>query len=65
MTDKQLQEAAYYNWLNKGCPENADLDCWLEAEKSNQVNSKTAAEKTVAKPAAKKPGCKTKKSAKK
>ncbi|MCQ2914453.1 MAG: DUF2934 domain-containing protein [Alphaproteobacteria bacterium] len=33
MTDEnELREAAYYNWLNKGCPENADVDCWLEAE---------------------------------
>lgn len=30
--ENELREAAYYNWLNKGCPENADIDCWLEAE---------------------------------
>lgn len=32
MTDEQIREAAYFNWLNKGCPENADVECWLEAE---------------------------------
>ena len=32
-----LEERAYYIWENKGRPENAALDNWLEAESS--VNS--------------------------
>jgi len=28
----QIEEAAYYIWLNKGCPENQDLENWKEAE---------------------------------
>ena len=35
--ENQIREAAYFNWLNKGCPENADVDCWLEAENANDV----------------------------
>ena len=30
--ENNIREAAYYIWLNNGCPENMEIDCWLEAE---------------------------------
>ena len=30
---EQLEIAAYYHWINRGCPVNDDLTDWLEAEK--------------------------------
>jgi hypothetical protein len=28
-----LEVAAYYHWLNRGCPSNDDLSDWVEVEK--------------------------------
>ena len=28
-----LEVAAYYHWLNRGCPSNDELCDWVEAEK--------------------------------
>ena len=33
-SQKELEEAAYYRWLNRGCPSGDDLADWVEAEKS-------------------------------
>ena len=30
--ENEIREAAYYIWLNNGCPEGVEIDCWLEAE---------------------------------
>ena len=30
--EDEVREAAYYVWLNNGCPEGVEIDCWLEAE---------------------------------
>jgi hypothetical protein len=30
---EQLEVAAYYHWINRGCPTNDDLTDWVEAEK--------------------------------
>ena len=30
--EDKIREAAYFVWLNNGCPEGADVECWLEAE---------------------------------
>ena len=30
--EDQVREAAYFVWLNNGCPEGVEIDCWLEAE---------------------------------
>ena len=30
--DKHISEIAYFNWLNDGCPDNSDLNYWLNAE---------------------------------
>lgn len=30
--EQEIREAAYYIWLNNGCPEGVEIDCWLEAE---------------------------------
>lgn len=30
---EDLEVAAYYHWLNRGCPTNDDLLDWVEAEK--------------------------------
>jgi hypothetical protein len=29
---EQIQDAAYYIWLNRGRPEGCDFDIWQEAE---------------------------------
>jgi len=29
---KQVEEMAYYKWLDAGCPPGTELDCWREAE---------------------------------
>ena len=33
VSQEDLQIAAYYRWLNQGCPSNNDLSDWLQAEK--------------------------------
>lgn len=33
--EDKVREAAYFVWLNNGCPEYVEIDCWLEGE--NQV----------------------------
>lgn len=30
--EEKVREAAYFIWLNNGCPEGVEIDCWLEAE---------------------------------
>jgi len=30
---ESLEVAAYYHWLNRGCPQDDSLTDWLEAEK--------------------------------
>jgi hypothetical protein len=30
-----MEVAAYYRWLNRGCPANDDLSDWVEAEKES------------------------------
>ncbi len=30
--EDKVREAAYFIWLNNGCPEGVEIDCWLEAE---------------------------------
>ncbi len=30
--EDEVREAAYFVWLNNGCPEGVEIDCWLEAE---------------------------------
>ena len=30
---ERIREIAYHLWAEKGCPENSDLDNWLEAER--------------------------------
>ena len=30
--EDKIREAAYFVWLNNGCPEGAEIQCWLEAE---------------------------------
>ena len=32
-TQKLLSEAAYYNWLNAGCPDGRSTEFWCEAER--------------------------------
>jgi len=32
---EELEQAAYFNWLNRGCPCNDELTDWLEAEKKH------------------------------
>ncbi len=29
---EKIRDKAYFLWAEKGCPENTDLDNWLEAE---------------------------------
>jgi hypothetical protein len=33
MSPEQLREAAYYRWLERGCPHGDDHSDWFEAEK--------------------------------
>ena len=30
--ETKLRDAAYFIWIKNGCPENSEIDCWLEAE---------------------------------
>lgn len=32
LTQEQLEEAAYFNYLNEGCPNDRALQHWLDAE---------------------------------
>ena len=32
MAQQACHEAAYFNWLNAGCPEGRDLEFWLAGE---------------------------------
>jgi hypothetical protein len=34
-----LEVAAYYHWINRGCPENDSLTDWVEVEKDQAVKS--------------------------
>jgi len=31
--EADVRQAAYFNWLNAGCPEGRDEEFWLEAER--------------------------------
>jgi hypothetical protein len=33
VSQEDLRVAAYYRWLNEGCPDNNDLSDWLHAER--------------------------------
>jgi hypothetical protein len=33
----EIEMAAYYRWLNRGCPIGDDLNDWVEAEKDVKV----------------------------
>ena len=33
VSKKYQQEAAYYRWMDRGCPPNDDLTDWVEIEK--------------------------------
>ncbi len=33
LSKEELEMAAYFNWLGRGCPANDDMTDWLEAEK--------------------------------
>ena len=33
LSKEQLELAAYFHWLDRGCPENDALTDWVEAEK--------------------------------
>ena len=49
--EDEVREAAYYVWLNNGCPEGVEIDCWLEAEaqEGNKEAECPAAKKAPAK----------------
>lgn len=32
-TKEELEVAAYYHWIGRGCPPNDDLTDWVEVEK--------------------------------
>jgi hypothetical protein len=32
--NKMVAEAAYFRWLNRGCPQKQDLEDWFEAERA-------------------------------
>lgn len=38
--DKQIQEIAYYKWINAGCPHECDVYFWTEAEKEWWTSNK-------------------------
>ncbi len=33
LSQRELEVAAYYNWLNRGCPNGDSLTDWVEVEK--------------------------------
>ena len=33
LTQEELEKAAYYRWLDRGCPHGDEMSDWLEAEK--------------------------------
>ncbi len=35
----QIKQAAYFAWLDSGCPANRDLDFWLDAERKWWLNT--------------------------
>jgi len=37
---ENLEVAAYYHWLNRGCPAHDDLTDWVEVEQEFKVHSK-------------------------
>lgn len=37
-SSEQIQERAYYIWLDSGCPSNSDFDNWITAEKELSCN---------------------------
>lgn len=49
----KIQEKAYQIWEAEGCPENRELDHWVQAEK--QINGKISKSKSNRAPQAKKP----------
>lgn len=40
---KCVETAAYYHWLDRGCPPGDDLTDWIEAEREWADNKKTPA----------------------
>lgn len=44
MSNEQLQLAAYFHWLDRGCPENDALTDWVEVEKKDGKASWIAGE---------------------
>lgn len=64
-TDEEIREAAYHMWIDDGAPEGEDQAYWFRAEAAltgakpkAAPKARTAATKTPAKPAAKKPTAK-------
>ena len=49
----KIQEKAYQIWEAEGCPENRELDHWVQAEK--QINGKISKSNSNRAPQAKKP----------
>lgn len=39
-TKEELEVAAYFHWLNRGCPADDGLTDWIEAEKTMAVACK-------------------------
>lgn len=33
LSQAELEVAAYYHWINRGCPSNDDLTDWVEVER--------------------------------
>ncbi|MBN1868876.1 DUF2934 domain-containing protein [Candidatus Sumerlaeota bacterium] len=44
-TPEGLQEAAYYRWLERGCPQGDDHSDWFEAEKRIRETKKPSGKK--------------------
>lgn len=42
VSKEELAVAAYFHWLNRGCPINDDLTDWIEAEKEYERESRPA-----------------------